>query len=263
MGIWNNITNFPGFTFVKNHEKLVIIIVLCLVGLHFWSTGLNMWERHDQKRVADLAAQDAANKANTAQALQQGAADKAAAALDKAATMQLVATVTAQNAALSAAMLARDKVTQNQQKADLQATLPVLGQRLVVLVPNVNPADIRVAPDQKTVTIGVDTVQKTVAQLELIPGLQADLKDSQQQVVNLTSEITSLQTYNRALETEVATQDRTIALLQKEIAGADKLCKAEVDLEKVKTKKAFMHGLKIGVILGFFGGVFGAHAAGI
>lgn len=261
-GFLSFLSDFPGVTFLKSHEKLIIVIILVVAGLHFWSMGLNAWEKHDEKQLAGLQAQVNADKAAAAASDQQRLADAQTAAADRASYQQTLAATQAQIAALQAAILARDKATQQQQQTDLHASIPELSARFSSLVPGVNPQDIQISADQKSVTVGTDTAEKTVAQLELVPELQADLKDAQSENTSLQTEIKSLQTYNGALEAEVATDDKEIALLNKELADADKTCQAEVNLEKAKTKKAFMHGLKIGAILGFFGGLFGAHAAG-
>jgi len=261
MGILGSIAAFPGFAWIKAHEKLLIVILCLLAGLHFWSKGLDAWEKHDQKQLAGLQQQLDADKTAAAALASQHAQDAAAAAADKASYQQVLSTVQAQNAALVASITARDKATQNQQKVDLTANLGDLSKRFIALVPNVNPADLKDAPDGKSVQVGLDTAQKTVAQLELVPQLQADLKDEQTTITNLNSEIKSLQTYNTALEHEQTTSDKEIAMLNKELADADKTCNEKIAIEQVKTKKAFMHGFKWGAILGFFGGLFTGHAA--
>ncbi len=263
MGIWTSLATFPGFSWVEKHEKLIIVVAICLAGLWGTSKVLGAWEKHDEKQLQIAAAQSAADKAAVAQALQQNATDKAAAAADKAATMQLVQAVTAQNAALNQAMAARDKATQNQQKIDLHATITELSTRFSALVPGVNPQDILISKDGNTVTVGTDTAQKTVTQLEEVPRLQADLKDTQQKVTNLESEIRSMETYTKALETEVATQDKTIALLQKELADDAKTCDARVKVESDKARGAYLKGLKHGTIIGVILGLFVGHAVGI
>ena len=258
---WKRLSEFPGFTWVTTHEKLIIIIILCFVGWHLYTKGLDAWSQYEDKQVAALQAQSAADKAATAAALKQDAADKATAAKAQAASNAMTAQVTAANAALAAAITARNAQTQQQQQTDLHATLPALDQRLVALVPAVNPQDIVAAPDGKSVTVGIDTASKTVVQLELVPELQQDLKDTQTENAGLQTEITSLQTYNAALVAEVATEDKTISLLQTEVADNDKTCTALVNAEKVKTTKAFWHGFKVGAIVGFIGGLFVGHAA--
>ena len=246
--------NIPGITFLKDHEKLLVTVVI-IVGL-LWGTSsvLNQWEKHDQKKLDQLQSQlDDAKKA-VAQSNQYVAEVRAQAVADKAASAQMVAAMAAQNASLANAIKNRDAATTHQQQIDLHASIPELGKRLMSLVPEVNPADIKVSPDAKTATIGQDTAGKVVAQLELVPALQQDLKDSQQQTKNVEASLTQVEKYNGTLEKLVAAQDKTIALQQKQIEIADKTCDQRVTVEKDKGRKSFVKGLKIGAILGVIGG---------
>lgn len=252
--------DIPGITFLEKHEKLIIAIVVCATLLYGVSSGLNAWVRHDQTKVDKLQAQVESDKQQVAEAHQQVAQVQAAALADKAASAQEIAAMAAQNATLNANIIARDKATAGQQTVDMHATIPELSQRFASLVPGVDPKDIRIASDSQTVTVGTDTAQKTVAQLELVPQLQSDLKDTQQKVTNLSDEIASLQTYNSALEAEVRTEEKEIGLLEKQLADADKSCQAQVNLEKAKTRRAFLRGFKWGSIFGFIGGIFTGHS---
>lgn len=258
---FGHIGNFPGFAWVKAHEKLLIIIIVSLVAVHFWSTGIKAWENYESKNVATLQAQLDAAKTAADNADKQRLADAQTAAVDKAASTAQAAQTNAILVATLQAIKTRDAATQSQQQVDLHASIPQLSQRFSSLVPGVNPQDIVISPDQKTVTVGTDTAQKTVAQLEEVPKLQADLKDTQTEVTSLQAEIKSLQTYNSALETEVTTDDKEIGLLNTELAKASQTCDARIGLEQAKTKAAFLHGFKIGAILGFIGGLFLGHAA--
>jgi hypothetical protein len=134
------------------------------------------------------------------------------------------------------------------------------------LVPGINPADIRVSENGATAQIGKDTAQKTVAQLELVPSLQADNKDLQQEVKNgqdmLVSSEKALESQTKlteAQQTVISTQDKLTSLLQTEIGKADAVCEAKVNVEKTNTKKAYMKGFKWGLITGFIGGIFTGH----
>jgi len=252
--------DIPGITFLKQHENLLITLILCAALLWGVGKGLSAWQAHDQMQVNQLEKQVADDKAQLAQANQNVAEVKAQAAADKAASAQMVAAMAAQNAALNTAIQARDKQTQTQQQIDLHASIPALSQRFMALVPGINPADMKVAPDAKTVTIGQDTAEKTVAQLELVPQLQQDNKDLQTEIKNMQGELASLQGYNTTLEGVVAAEDKQVALLEKAAADSDKACDAKVALEKAKGRRSFLRGLKIGVVVGFFGGLFASHS---
>src|SRR5208337_22852 len=207
----------------------------------------------------------------------QAAADAKAAAIatqqqaaqDKAASAEIISALTVQNAALTKNIVDRDKQTQQQQQIDLTSTIPELGKRFLALVPNINPADMKVADDQKSVTIGQDTAQKTAAQLELIPDLQADVKNLQTEVAN---DATMLASSQKALDSESkyadimakteAAEEKYAALLQTQIDQGDKLCNEKIDIEKTKGKKSFLKGGTFGTIFGFILGV-AAHAIGL
>ena len=162
------------------------MIAILVFGVFAFYKGDSILQTYQQNKATQLEAQLQQTQQQAAAALQAAADAKAqvaqvqqAAAQDRATAAAIIQAVTAQNAALNKAMSDRDKQTQQQQQIDLSASIPELGKRFLALVPNLNPADIKVADDQKTVTLGQDTVQKTAAQLELVPQLQQDKKDLQ------------------------------------------------------------------------------------
>lgn len=263
--------------YVKAHERLLIVVLALVVGVWGVNKGLNIWQDFEQGKLTKLE-QQLQQTQQQAAAAQQAAIDaKAQAATiamqatqDRAASAALISALTMENANLQRAMADRAKQTQQQQQHDLNASIPELGKRFVELVPDVNPKDIQVAKDEKSVTIGEDTAQKTVAQLELIPKLQADTVDLQKQIKNGEDMLAGSQ---KALDSQVKltdaqqkiidAQDKFTGLLQLQIKQADSVCQEKVAIEKTKTKKAFLRGFKWGVITGFIGGIFTGHAAGI
>jgi hypothetical protein len=259
MGILKSITEWPGFTWAKTHEK-ILIIALCLgVFVHFYSKAASLWVTHEEHNYQAMKAQsDAAKQAQVVaeadrqQAILQSAQDHA--------SMQAAITAAqAQNAALLKEMQARDKATQQQQQVDLHATIPELSSRFASLVPNTDPKDIVIAPDQKSVTVGTDTAEKTVAQLELVPTLQADVKTEQQVVKSTESELKATQVYSTTLEHEITIDGKDIDSLNKVIAADDKTCQAQVNVEKAKNKGSFLHGFKWGFITGAITGLVSGH----
>jgi len=142
-----------------------------------------------------------------------------------------------------------------------------LAQRFQSLVPGLNPADIKVAENGVTAQIGQDTAQKTVAQLELVPSLQADKTDLEQQVKNGQDMLVSSQ---KALDSQsnlttaqqkvIDAQDKYNGLLEKQIAQGDAACQAQIKIEKTNTKKAYLKGFKWGLITGFLSGIFVGHS---
>lgn len=261
-------------SYVKAHERLVIV-VLCLIVLG-WATnkGLNIYQTYEQGKLTGLQQQLDSTKQQAAAAQQSAldaknaaAATATQAAQDKAASAALISALSQQNANLANQIIQRGKQTQQQQTTDMSSTIPELAQRFQALVPGINPADIKVAENGATAQIGQDTAQKTVAQLELVPSLQADKADLQQQVNNGQQELAASQ---KALDSQsalttaqqkvITAQDSYSGLLEKQISQADSVCQAQIKIEKANTKKAYLKGFKWGAIFGFIGGFFAAHA---
>ena len=253
------------------------MIAILVFGVFAFYKGDSILQTYQQNKATQLEAQLQQTQQQAAAALQAAADAKAqvaqvqqAAAQDRATAAAIIQAVTAQNAALNKAMSDRDKQTQQQQQIDLSASIPELGKRFLALVPNLNPADIKVADDQKTVTLGQDTVQKTAAQLELVPQLQQDKKDLQTEVDNANRATAGVQ---KALDSEskladalisqVATEQKYSALLVTQVGQSDKLCNDKIGVEKTKAKKSWLKGFFWGNVSGFFGGLFTGHAVGL
>lgn len=252
-------TEWPGFTWAKTHEK-IIIIALCLgVCVHAYSKAASLWVTHEEHNYQAMKVQSDAAKQAQAQAEADRQQAIAQATQDHASMQQAITVAQAQNAALLKEIQDRDKATQQQQQVDLHASIPQLSSRFSSLVPGVNPQDIKISDDTKTVTVGTDTAEKTVSQLELVPQLQADVKNTQQEVTNTQSELKATQVYVTTLEHETTIDDKVIASDEKVIAANDKTCQAQVDVEKAKNKGSFLHGFKWGFITGAIGGLVTGH----
>src|SRR5271157_4460667 len=118
-------------TWFKAHEKLLIVAVLALLGYYGYGRWLDYSDKHAtaQERISQAAA------------LQQ----QQVVAQQTAQFNLLVATIAAQNAALTKAIAARDAATKQQQKNDQTASLPDVARRIATLA-NFDPAWIAVAP---------------------------------------------------------------------------------------------------------------------
>ena len=261
-------------TYVKTHERLLLVVLaLILVG---WITnkGLNIYQGYEQGKLTNLeqqlnqTKQQAAAASQSAQDAKNSAAVTATqAAQDKAAAAAMISALSQQNANLANQIVQRGKQTQQQQSTDLNSSIPDLALRFQSLVPGINPVDITVSPDGKLATIGQDTAQKTVAQLELVPSLVADKTDLEQQVKNGQDMLVSSQkaldsqsTLTSAQQKVIDAQDKYNGLLEKQLQQGDAACQVQIKIEKANTKKAYLKGFKWGAIFGFVGGLFVGHA---
>lgn len=254
MGLIKSISEWPGLTFLKNHEKPIIIIILCLAVFHVAGMGINAYQSYERTKLNQYEQQLAANAAALAQNAQDIAGLKTQGATEKAADAQIISAVTAQNAALNKIMADREAATKTQQQTDLHATIPQLSQRFMSLVPGIDLNDIKVAPDAKTVTIGQDTAEKTVAQLELVPQLQQDKKDLQTQITGMQKSLDAEMQYTNTLEKTLTAEDKQITMLENQLSTSDKACQAKLDIEKANTAKAYGKGTTFGSVLGAIGG---------
>jgi hypothetical protein len=260
--------------YIKTHERL-LIVVLCLI-FTGWVTnkGLTIYQGYEQGKLTNLEQQLNETKQQTA-AAQQSAQDAkntaqviaVQATQDKAASATLIASLSQQNASLASQIVKRGNQTEQQQQVDLTTSIPGLDVRFKVLVPNVNPADVHVSPDGKTVSIGEDTAQKVVSQLELVPPLQGDKKDLEAEVKNgqdmLASSQKALDTQSKLTDAQqkvIDAQDKYNGLLETQLKQADAVCQEKVNIEKTNTKKAYFKGFKWGAVAGFIAGVFTGHA---
>jgi hypothetical protein len=254
----------PEVTFLKAHEKLIIVIVLIIGILIGLVKGLDAWYSIEKLKSDQLAQQVVADQKQIAATQLIAAQLQKSAVQDKAtltATVQAVTTqnarISAQNASLAAQNVALTKSTAVQQAKDATLTLPQLGSRITQLVPGVNPKDFTVSADGKDAAVGVDTAQKVVSQLELVPDLQAQNANLTTENTGLTSELASEEklsaeqtAYEAILEKEVAAQTTVIADQQKKIDDAQKLCNQQIATEKTNSKKKFVSGLKWGAGIG-------------
>jgi hypothetical protein len=261
-------------SYVKTHERLLIVIII--VALLGWGTnkGLNIYGGSEQSKVTSLQTQLDGTKQQAAAAQQSATDAKTAAQVtaaqanqDKVASVAVITALSQQNASLSNQIIQRGQQTQKQQTTDLNATIPELSTRFKSLVPNVIPTDVVVAADGKTVNIGQDTAEKSIAQLELVPSLQADNSALTTQVKNGQTELDSLQktldsqsSLTDAQAKVIAAQDSYATLLATEQKQSDAVWQGKLDVEKTNTKKAYLKGFKWGAITGFIGGLFAGHA---
>ena len=218
---------------VEAHEKLIIVSILAFAAFHFYSRGIDYLDRRDSK-----TAQVAAVVVKT---------DDTKSKADAATLAALQKTVVQQQMLIAQQIVKQKQQTQAQQQTDATLPLPDLGARLA-LIAQLTPADVNSTQVPGSLVVSQTGALKVTQELETIPELQA--------------ENTALNTELTNDNTIIAKQTTLIGDLNTELADEKKSHVADVAAQKVKTRHAFLRGLKIGFGIGFITGIFGAHAAG-
>ena len=206
----------------KAHERLIFIAVGAYLLIHFYDRGLSAWQQHDQ-HVANTAAgkvesDTTTNKVLTDQLAQMKAdADSHAAALD----------AEIKQAAIN---------LQRQQAVDAQSTQQQILDRWKLLLP-LKPGAVQSSGGNDILT--PEAANQTVQALEKIPVLESQVTDLNSKIL-IDDQI-------------IGKQDDLITGLNTQLVDEKKSHTADVNLEKVKAKKSFIHGLKIGIVIGAVG----------
>jgi len=215
----------------KAHEKLLLFVIGLLTLTHFVSRAMDSWDRHEALVASAAAAVVKVDDADT-KALKQQLAD-------------LRARVDSQNGLLSKQIVERAAATKTQQKVDATLLPSDLAARWTTIL-KVDPTTIHPIVGTKAFQVEEATAVATTQQLETVLELEAT---------------------NAALETEltneqllVSKQTDMIAQLNKDLVDEKKSHVADVNLEKAKSKRSFMRGLKVGVIIGFAAGAYLVHS---
>jgi len=219
-------------SFVKAHEKLVLILALVGLGFYGYNRGVNAWEAYDKRHVAlDQQKIDQAHQENAALAQQLAA---------------LKFTVDTNARIADAKISAAHEAAKKQQATDQQLPLPDLAQRWASLLPiTTHPDDIVPAPDNKLVLTEFVS-RATVVELERIP----DLTES---VVQTTAELAGCNQVR-------AKQDEVLAGKDKELIAEKQARVDDAKLAKVAQRKSWLRGFKVGAIVGFVAGAFLGHS---
>lgn len=218
----------------KAHEKILIISIGAVLAFHFYSSAIAAWDRHDSRQAEIAAAQVKADDAVTKDLKGQ--------------LVDLQAQVAQTNAELAKQIAQNNTNLKKQQDANNKATLAEVAARIQKLAA-LPPVDVNPLPIPGSLVVSDAGSRTIVNQLEEVPVLQA--------------QVTALQTELKNDQTIIDKQTQVIAQLDKDLVDEKKSHVADVAAEKVKTKHAFIKGLKIGFIAGLFIGIFGAHAVGI
>jgi hypothetical protein len=219
-------------TLIKAHEKLIIVAILALTAFHLYSRGIDYLDRRDSK-----TAQAAAVVVKT---------DDTKSKADAATLAALTKTVAQQQMLIAQQIVKQKQQTQAQQQNDATLPLPDLGARLA-LIAQLTPADVNSTQVPGSLVVSAPGALKVTQELETIPELQA--------------ENTALNTELTNDNTIIAKQTTLIGDLNVELADEKKSHVADVAAQKVKTRHAFLRGLKIGLGVGFIAGLVTGHYA--
>ena len=219
--------------YVKLHEKLVALALALLVCWFGYGKFVDYADRRDTRNTAveqERLKQQVAQNTALAEQNAKAAADY----------KQLAEQVLAQNTALNQAIAARDVATSNQQNMDRTLPPDALANRWQTLL---NLPPLSVQPTSQGFTILAPAAIETVVQLESIPQLKADLKDSQTQAGNIQQEVVKGNGVISGLNTQISG-------LNGQIIQEDKTCKAEISLVKDDARKAKRNRFIAGLITG-------------
>lgn len=166
-------------SWLQRHERIILVFLVLAFGSWFGNHWLN-----------NTAAKDKLVATATAQQLNDQKATNATLAAQVATTaaqyQAMVTSLTQQNSQLAAAVSTRTVVLQQQQTVDKTLPLPDLGNRWSTLAA-LKPGDLTATQDG--ITVNDEGARETVAQLEQVPVLTANLKDTQTQVENGQAEL--------------------------------------------------------------------------
>ena len=220
--------------YIKHHEKLIALALLLIVGWFSYGKLVDYLDRRDVRNAAveteKLREQVARNAELAAQNAKLAEDYKA-----------LAAQVLAQNTALQQAIAARDTATKKQQDSDRALPPDALAGRWQQLV---NLPSLSVQPTTTgNFTVTPQAATETVVQLEELPRLQSDLKDTQTQSDNYKQQSVKAEAVIAGLRTEIEGK-------QAEIVQSGKACDAKLAEVKAGARKAkrnwFIRGLIVG-----------------
>lgn len=218
-------------SYVKDHERLIITIVVALVLVFGYSKGINYFAARDQinsnKDNIVLQAQVDANKQSAAQSQQIVTQYQ-----------QLASQLVAANRQISTAQAQRAQATQQQQTVDKNLPPVELAQRWAVLT-KTDSAGVQISGNGYQVS--ANTAVQTVVQLETIPQLQGDLVGEQSIAVNQSKQIDGLNGVVTSLHTQVEG-------LNTQIVDQTKACTDEIKTVKAEARKSKLKWYVAGLV---------------
>jgi multidrug efflux pump subunit AcrA (membrane-fusion protein) len=226
-------------SWLQRHERIVIAVFILATVLLIGNKWINYSAQnaHDAATVA-VQQLDEQKKANT-QLAQQVAQQQLQ-------YQQLTASVAQQNAEIMAAISARNADLNKQQTKDKTLALPDLAKRWQGLA-GLNDRDLtwNDTPCLACPAFGIteEGARQTVIQLEQIPVLQSNLKDTQQTAQNDQTQLTKANELIAGFNTQVSG-------LNAQLKAADFACRKEKDDLKDNERKSkrnwFISGLASG-----------------
>lgn len=230
-------------TLFKAHERVLIICAVLFTGYCGYGKYLDSKAAHLETKAANVTQTVTADKQDTAQL--SASASQADLALQKALEDLAVST-----ARLRASLSADQALLAKNRAADAELSLPALGSRIETLAPEAKGG---VTATSNGLAVDTTASRGIANQLEAVPILTGDLRTETQVAQNNVDALTKCTSANTDLKAEVTGLTKET----KDLAAKDV---ADVDVEKVKTKKAWRNGFKIGAIVGFISGLFVGHS---
>ena len=232
-----------GWQWLLAHERLIIVALVLAVGAFGISKYFDVSAARADARAVAAQQQAVDAKANTAAATLQ--------ASQTASQYQaMVEALTRENAALALAVTSRNTVLQQNTAKKETAPLPELMSRWNTL------AGTDVTVKGADAIVSDTSSRKTVNLLEQVPVLQANLTDETTIAANRQAELEKSDVLANNLNVE-------IGALNNQLTADAKACTLNIAAVKADGKKNSVKWFKRGLIVGFLGGLFVGHAAGL
>lgn len=223
-------------TWLQQHERLILGIALLAVVVFLGNKVLNV-----QAHRAALA--DGAASATLQAQVDANAQLKQAVQDDRTTYEKVLASVTAQNQALAAAITTRAASATQQQKKDETAPVPELATRWQELLPHSTPSEFKYQPADNSVNVSAAASRQTVVALEEVPMLKDTMQYQDGMLDNDQKQITSLTSLSDGLQKQVDG-------LNNQIVDANKKCQTQISDIKAQERKSKRNWFVGGVITG-------------
>ncbi len=229
-------------TWLQKHERIIITALVLTPTFIFGDHWINKTATKDKQQAQIAMAQ--VNEETAKDALISQKVDQLSSKYD--ATIQAI---TAQNTQIARATATRTVTLNSQEVTDSAMPMSALGDRWAQIA-KIAPADITNTPTGVEVT--ATGAHQTVAQLEKVPVLQADVAAAQQTASNDLSETTQADAVIASQKTQIATLNTTVT---DEVSS----CNAQIKSVKASERKGKSNWFKIGFVGGIVVGFLVGH----